>query len=175
MTIAAKPFDNRPGSPLVPTGNPMIDGVGPAAWADRADTPDLTIHGKPKIVPMKFATGFAVHPNDPNPMGMAVLGADDVQAATVTEIWVDTSEPQVRYLEVNVSANGRNVLVPITCCVVNVDAGTIRVQSILAQHFAEVPAHRQPTQVTLLEEDKIMAYFAGGNLYAEPSRLGPIL
>ena len=31
-----------PGAPLVPTGNPMLDGVGPAAWAARADTPDVT-------------------------------------------------------------------------------------------------------------------------------------
>lgn len=175
MTIAAKPVDPHPGSPLEPTGNPMKDGVGPAAWADRADTPDLTVHGRPKIIPMKFATGFGVHPNDPDPIGMTVLGADDVAAATVTEIWVDTSEPQVRYLEVHVLANGRSVLLPITCCVVNTEAGTIRVESILAAHFADVPGTKQATQVTLLEEDKIMAYYAGGRLYAEPSRLGPIL
>ena len=43
--LKAVPVDGYNGSPLVPTGNPMVDGVGPAAWADRADVPDLTFHG----------------------------------------------------------------------------------------------------------------------------------
>jgi photosynthetic reaction center H subunit len=46
------PADSYNGSPIIPTGNPMIDGVGPAAWADdRRDEPDLTYHGAAKIVP----------------------------------------------------------------------------------------------------------------------------
>jgi photosynthetic reaction center H subunit len=32
-----------------------------------------------------------------------------------------------------------------------------------------------PDQVTLREEDRIAAYFAGGNLYAEPKRVEPLL
>ena len=31
--LKAVPADNYNGSPIIPTGNPMIDGVGPAAWA----------------------------------------------------------------------------------------------------------------------------------------------
>ena len=27
------------GSPLIPTGDPMVDGVGPASWAERRDLP----------------------------------------------------------------------------------------------------------------------------------------
>ena len=41
------------GAPFSPTGNPMTDGVGAAAWAERRDTPELDGHGKPKIVPMR--------------------------------------------------------------------------------------------------------------------------
>jgi len=32
-----------------------------------------------------------------------------------------------------------------------------------------------PDQVTLREEDQIAAYFASGNLYAEPRRVEPLL
>ena len=45
----------------------------------------------------------------------------------------------------------------------------------MARHFAQVPGLQNPDQVTFLEEDQITAYYGGGTLYAEPSRLGPLL
>ena len=42
-------------SPMRPTGDPMVDGVGPASWAPRRDEPELDGHGHPKIVPMASA------------------------------------------------------------------------------------------------------------------------
>ena len=47
--------------------------------------------------------------------------------------------------------------------------------AILGSQFAAVPGTRQADIVTLLEEDKIMGYFGGGTLYAEPSRAEPLL
>jgi photosynthetic reaction center H subunit len=47
------------------------------------------------------------------------------------------------------------------------------VQSILGAQFANVPRNKQPDSVTLLEEDKICAYYGGGTLYATPSRQEP--
>ena len=44
-----------------------------------------------------------------------------------------------------------------------------------AAQFADVPAIKNPDQVTRLEEDKITGYFAGGLLYATPARLEPVL
>jgi len=38
-----------------------------------------------------------------------------------------------------------------------------------------VPATRAPDSITLLEEEKICAYFGGGLLYATPSRQEPLL
>ncbi len=39
-------FTSRiPGSPIVPIGNPMLAGVGPGAYAQRADVPDMTLEG----------------------------------------------------------------------------------------------------------------------------------
>jgi photosynthetic reaction center H subunit len=48
------------GFPFEPTGDPMVDGVGPASWAPRRDVPELDGHGHPKIVPMSGNRAFAV-------------------------------------------------------------------------------------------------------------------
>ena len=53
------------GSPIEPTGDPMIDGVGPAAYANRSDEPDLTYEGHPRIVPLRTAPGFGIDAHDP--------------------------------------------------------------------------------------------------------------
>jgi photosynthetic reaction center H subunit len=51
----------------------------------------------------------------------------------------------------------------------------VKVRSILAAQFAQVPATRNPDAVTLLEEDKIMGYYGGGTLYATLARQEPLL
>ena len=38
-----------------------------------------------------------------------------------------------------------------------------------------VPAIANPNEVTKREEDRIVGYYAGGTLYATPSRMGPVL
>jgi photosynthetic reaction center H subunit len=171
--LAAQPASGAPGSPLYPTGDPMKDAVGPAAYAIRPEVPDLTHEGTPKIVPMRIATEFSVEGRDPDPRGKPVYGADGVAAGKVTDLWVDRSEPQVRYLELEVGE--RRVLLPINFAKVRASDGHVRVQSICAEHFAAVPATASPDQVTLQEEDKICAYYAGGHLYAMPGRSEPLL
>ena len=177
--IKAVAVDGFNGSPLVPTGNPMIDGVGPASWANRADEPDRTFHGAPKIVPMRLDPTFSVAKGDPDPRGLPVEAADKVTAGTVMELWVDRAEPQVRYYEVQLSGSERRSMLP---------AGFVQwpnfglwgndrllVKSITAAQFADVPAIRRDDQITLLEEDKVMAYFAGGHLYATAARSEPLI
>jgi photosynthetic reaction center H subunit len=51
----------------------------------------------------------------------------------------------------------------------------VRVRSILAAQFADVPQLANPDQITRREEDRVSAYYGGGTLYAEPSRLEPKL
>lgn len=164
-----------PGAPIEPTGNPMLDAVGPASYAQREEVPDLTLDGHPKIVPMRVATEFSVEERDPDPRGMPVIGADGEQGGVVRDIWVDRSEPQIRYLEVEVpvATGSRRVLLPINFTRINRQA--VKVQSILGRQFADVPGLRNPDQITFREEDRICAYYAGGHLYAQPSRLGPWL
>lgn len=166
----------QPGAPITPAGDPLTSGLGPSAWADRADHADLTVHGEPKIVPMRVAQNFYVEPRDPDPRGMTVVGLDGVAAGTVVDLWVDRSEPQVRYLEVELSGGaGRTVLLPITVCRVSGRKGIVATKSIRGEQFVHVPGVKNPDSVTLLEEDKIMAFYAGGYLYATPERARPLL
>ncbi len=174
-SIKAEPIAPFLGAPLAPTGNPLVDGVGPAAWAPRAEEPDLTYEGAPKIVPLRVATDYAVAKQDVDPRGMTVVGADDVAAGTVTDVWVDRSEPQVRFLEIQVAATGRRTLLPIYFAHINCSRQQVEVDAILGAQFAGVPGLANPDQVTLAEEDRISAYYGGGKLYAEPSREEPLL
>jgi photosynthetic reaction center H subunit len=171
--IMAKPLGSHLGAPLQPTGNPMLDAVGPAAYAERANHPDYTIDGHPMIVPARVAPGFTVSSKDPDPRGMEVYGADRELGGVVTDIWVDRAEPQIRYLEV-ATVTGRHVLLPITFAKFD-RRRRVNVRSILAAQFATVPMLSNPDQITRREEDQITAYYASGNLYATADRSEPLL
>ena len=179
-----RPSAAWPGAPLVPTGDPMRDGVGPASYPDREDVPDLTISGKPKVVPMRITDDFMVEPNDPDPRGMAVVAADGKVAGTVKDVWVDRSEPRILYFEVALNATeddsadaeaGINPLLPYGFARVFFGSGQIKVSSIMSDQFQHVPRTASPDQITRLEEDRITAYFAGGHLYAHPLRQEPLI
>lgn len=178
--LRAVPTDHYIGSPLVPTGDPLVDGVGPAAYAMRAEVPDRTVHGDAKIVPMRLAPGFHIEPRDPDPRGLPVRASDGRVAGTILDLWVDRSEPQVRYYEVQVAGTERRVLLP-AAFVQWPNFGWfgrmdhVKVKAITADQFTRVPATRRDDMVTLREEDRIMAYFAGGHLYATASRAEPLL
>ena len=51
----------------------------------------------------------------------------------------------------------------------------VYVGAILGHQFADVPGTKQADLVTILEEEKIQAYYGAGTLYAEPSRLEPLV
>ncbi|MED5473582.1 MAG: photosynthetic reaction center subunit H, partial [Pseudomonadota bacterium] len=79
------------GSPLVPKGDPMIDGVGAAAWAERRDVPELDGHGKPKLRPMRKVEGYDVS-GGRDPRGLNVVSADKKVVGTVADLWGDVPE-----------------------------------------------------------------------------------
>ena len=170
--IAAEPAALFPGAPLNPTGNAMLDGVGPASYAMRADVPDITFEGLPKIVPLRIATDFHLETRDTNPIGLPVFGVDREVAGIVKECWIDRSEYIMRYYEVALS-DGRTVLLPSNFA--RVTERSVTVKAIKAAQFAGVPGTKSPDHVTLLEEDKITGYYGGGYLYAWPSRTEPLL
>lgn len=170
--VAAAPF---PGAPFDPVGDPMLAGVGPGASPDRQKHLDLTHEGKAKIVPMRVATDFSIAEGDPDPRGMTVVGLDGETAGTITDVWVDRAEPQIRYLELKVDATGKQALLPIGFVRFNKSARKVKVKSIKAAHFANVPGLAKPDEINLYEEDKVCAYYAAGTLYATADRFGPLL
>lgn len=175
--INAEALERFPGAPLHPIGNPMLDGVGPASYAMREEIPEVTAEGETRVVPMRIATDFWVEPNDPDPRGMKVIGADRQVAGVVRDLWIDRSEPQIRYLQVEVPASptSRDVLVPMVFSLVDGNRREVRVPALKAAQFAEIPGTRYPDEVSAREEDRIVGYFGGGTLYADPNRAEPIL
>jgi len=127
---------------------------------------------EPKIVPLRADTEFGVASQDRDPRGLPVLGADDEVAGTVGELWVDRSEMLFRYIEVKLAGSGKAVLIPINFARITKDS--VKVQAIYADQFADVPGVRTADQITMLEEEKIMAYYGAGTLYADPFRQEPL-
>ncbi len=175
--IAAKPMAKFPGAPFVPTGNPLVDGVGPAAYAERADVPDRIHAGGARILPLREADTFHIADGDPDPRGMKVVAGDGEVVGTVVDAWIDRAEYVLRYLEAEIPGAGapRRVMIPMGFARVNGRRGRVEVAAIFGKHFADVPALRDPNRITLLEEDRIMGYFGGGKLYASPERSEPLI
>ncbi|MEL7372230.1 MAG: photosynthetic reaction center subunit H [Myxococcota bacterium] len=172
--VKAKPVWPNMGSALQPTGNPMTDCVGPASYTERHDEPEMTITGEALIVPMRVAEGFKLSKNSGDPRGTPVEAADGQVAGKVKDLWVDRADFDVRYLEIELNDGGTR-LVPMPMVKYNRFRNKVDVASILSTQFGDVPTTAKPDQITALEEDKIMAYYGGGHLYAYPARLGPLL
>jgi photosynthetic reaction center H subunit len=170
--IALKRTAAANGFPFEPTGDPMVDGVGPASWAPRRDVPELDGHGHPKIVPMSGNTAFAVAAGR-DPRGLPVVAGDNEIVGVISDLWIDAPEQLIRYLEVDLKDGGGKRLIPMTLA--RVWSNKVKVRTIFGKHFPNVPKHASPNQVTLLEEDKISGYYGGGVLYASEDRLEPQL
>jgi len=160
------------GFPFEPTGNPLVDGVGPASWAPRRDEAELDAHGHPKIQPMAAHDDY-FHASGRDPRGLPVISGDGEVVGMVTDMWVDVPEQLVRYLEYTLDADGSKRLVPMTLC--RIWGPKVIIKSIFAEHFADVPTIASTTQITKLEEEKVSAYYGGGHLYASSARLEPQL
>ena len=172
--VALRQTNAANGYPLEPTGDPMVDGVGPAAWAPRRDVPELDGKGHPKIVPMAGTEHFHVSAGR-DPRGLPVMAGDEAIVGKITDMWIDEPEQLVRYLEVELDPeHGEGTrLLPMTMARIHSDR--VAVRSIFGTHFNGVPRNASGRQVTMLEEEKISAYYAGGLLYASKERQEPLL
>ena len=110
---------------------------------------------------------------DTDPRGLPVVGDDGETGGTVVDLWVDKAESLFRYIEVELNGGARRVLLPMNFARIRKDRVTVK--SILGHQFADVPGTKSTDQVTQLEEEKIMAYYGAGTLYAEPSRVDPLV
>lgn len=187
VNIAGVQAFRSTGAPWVPTGDAMADGIGPAAFANRAKYPDLTFDGRPRIVPIADSHEMIVSPNDPQLIGWPVMAADKTIVGKVSDIWVDQAEHIIRYLEVE-TTTGKKVLAPMFVAVVHgnslLDAllpivqdkpKFVEIDAITAEQFERVPGLETAGIITRYEEDRVMAYFGGGYLYATPERAEPWL
>ncbi|SFO94977.1 photosynthetic reaction center subunit H [Tranquillimonas alkanivorans] len=164
-SLALARTDAASGFPFAPTGDPMKDGVGPAAWVPRRDMPELDGHGRPKIQPMSAHEDFFVSAGY-DPRGLPVVTKDDKVVGRVTDLWVDVPESNVRYVEYEVAPEfgSGTRLAPMT--MVRVDPRWVDLFSLTAARIADAPQVKSPAQITLLEEEKVSAWYAGGLLFA---------
>ncbi len=168
------------GAPYTVLGNQLKDGVGTASWALRADEPALTYDARvPRVVPLRSVAqdGWGIDEEDPDPRGYSVVTADHVTVGTVVDLWVDMSDVLFRYMEaqVNGPTGPRRVVFPIGCGDIDRVAKQVRISALKSHHFVDAPATKNADTITLLEEDKISGYFAGGRLLADPKAAEPLL
>lgn len=172
--VPLRRFDRFAGAPYVPVGDPLVDGVGPAAYAMRAPWPDLDMEGRLRIVPIGADAHFAVSPRDPDLRGMIAVGADKRVAGTVTDIWIDRSDRLIRYIDV-LLPSGRTVMAPLAFASVNRRRRAVVFDSIAAHQFENVPQLATAGEITRFEEERIQGYYGGGYLYGLPNRTEPLL
>ncbi len=173
VDIAARRTDRFNGAPYAPTGDPLVDGIGPAAWADRAKRPDLDMDGHPRIVPLSGAPGYGIAPKDSDLNGWPLIGADGASAGTVTDLWIDTADRLVRYIQF--TAEGAPALAPMMMATVDRRRRRVVIDALNGAQFAGVPRLTATDQITLYEEERVAAYFGGGYLYANTGRQEPLL
>ena len=173
----ARPAAGFPGAPLVPTGNPLVDGVGPASYCNREDTPDLTFEGDDKFKPLRVALEYRVDPGEPPPQGMRVIANDGIEVGGVIDVWINLIEHATVYLEVELAgvATSPRVLIPERYVRYRRRARQVVVRSLSAEQFLDIPRTRHPDRITRLEDDKLVGYFGGGTLYGKAGRSEPLL
>lgn len=177
LPVQGRSLSGLPSMPLEPTGNPMTSGIGPGAFTQRSNKPDMTAEGHARIVPLREAAGFSLAEQDLDPRGLPVLGADGQTGGRVTDVWVDRSEHLIRYLEVQTNG-GRSVLVPMNFARVRKDrikGNRVTIEAVLAGQLEGVPGLASPSQISRLEEEVVMGYFGAGTLFATPDRREPLL
>lgn len=177
--IRAERMAKASGSPMEATGDPLLSAVGPASYAQRSDLPELRHEDNtPAIVPMRAAQGFTVDAG-PDPRGWRVIGADGTVAGKITDIWVDRADLLVRYLELELDAAAEGQtsarLIPIAMLSLQEGPKTVKVRALRSDQLVHVPVTKDRNQVTLLEEERVSAFYAGGWFYGEPKRREPLL
>lgn len=191
--LNATPIGPWPGAPLVPNGNAMLDGLGAAAWAERSDTPDMTTEGEPRIMPLSQLPEeeFYVAEKSIDPRGMDVRACDGVVVGKISDIMLDRMEFLPRYYQVELDS-GKTVLLPMMYMtikrkqrapttgsmadrVIQRRQKEVRVASLNAAQFEDVPLTASNSVVTLLEEDKIQAYYGGAHVFGSPERQEPLI
>ena len=128
------------------------------------------MEGHPRIVPISTAGEYWIAKEDAGVTGWPVFGADGVAAGTVVDLWIDKADRLVRYLQLD-----SGVLAPIMDAKLDRGQRRIKVKALNGAQIGAAPRPAAPDRITLLEEERVQAYFGGGYLYATPARQEPWL
>ena len=164
-----------PGAPYQPKGDPMLAAAGPGSYNIRPDKPYNALGGDDLVVPLRAAKHFALSPDGGDPIGLAVVGADNIAAGKVKDVWVDVSESVLRYYEVELADGTGSMILPVYFGDVQFSKRRVVVKALLAEQFTKAPRLANPDRITMAEEDKVSAYVAAGTLYSTPDRVEPFL
>lgn len=137
------------------TADGVMAGIVNEAWIDRSET---FVRYLELTVPRPRDWPVAPQEADPTAPLPGVVG--DAHAVPMEEA---------------LETGTRRVLVPMLLVRVDEDRRRIRIKSVLSHQLAAAPTIKNPNEITLLEEDRIAGYFAGGHVYATPQRMGPVL
>ena len=100
-----------------------------------------------------------------DPRGLPVVCRDDQVVGTVTDMWIDEPEQMVRYVEFEIApehGSGKRIA-PIT--MVKITSRWVDITSLNSDQINGIPTIKSTGEVTLLEEEKIAGWFAGGLMY----------
>ncbi len=156
--VAASDVDPR-GLPVVGTDG-VVGGVVREIWVDRSD---ILFRYLEIEVPQGAVVGGAPIPAV-TPVAVAVVTTpDSITVATAT----------VETIGAAGSASAGVVLLPVTFA--RIGSRQVVVDSVMGRDLAAVPRTRQGDVVTFLEEERVMAFFGAGTLYATANRAEPLL
>lgn len=166
-----------PGSSLDPTGDPLEDGVGPAAYALRRNEPLWFSPGVAQVMPLRTAEGWTLAKGDVDPRGLPVIDIYGARAGVVRDLWVDRGVKILRYLEVE-AEDGARTLLPVYHTDIRRLQGRVSLKAVRAAQVAAAPQLAEPDVVTAREEDRINAFYAGAEFFGRegarrPPRLAP--
>ncbi|HTW27032.1 MAG TPA: photosynthetic reaction center subunit H [Acetobacteraceae bacterium] len=156
-----------PGAPEVPSGDPLLDAIGPAAYPMRKDVPLRSKHDEIALVPLREAAGWRVWPGETDPRGMTVIAADGAAVGVAVDLWVDQDVKILRYIEIEMQAGEttRRAMLPIYYADLKPSRRQIRVRALQREQFADIPALRTPNRISAREEDRVNAFFSGAFFY----------
>ncbi|MGI4768104.1 MAG: photosynthetic reaction center subunit H [Janthinobacterium lividum] len=168
LTGIAERLSDFPGSPIVPTGDPLVDGIGPASYVLKEEVPDLTWHGTPNILPLRKLPEHAVEGSQTSPIGLEVITRDRIRVGVVADVWINLSELFGRYLEVQTEPafGGDRIILPVAFADIRPRDRRVLIGMLTARQFSKVPRLASPDVITFREEDRVNAYYAGGHLYS---------
>ena len=162
-----------PGSSLDPTGDPLEDGVGPAAYALRRTEPLWFAPGVAQVAPLRVMPGWALAKGDVDPRGLPVVDIYGDRAGVVRDLWLDRGVKILRYLEVEAD-DGARTLLPIFHTDIRRLERRVSLKAVRAAQVVGAPRLTEPDVITAREEDRINAFYAGAHFFTrEGSRPPP--